>query len=162
MAERLELQCFKPIYRSQCVNCGALGINIKCKKHMFARINYKHSLVDFDVCKVGQGDTASFINIIVKYNFKINCDAGSDCRKAKCVRCDEVFRHNSVRQFQQVVSIYESWIQTWITMGLQSLMIAHEADDASDRLIEAVNNNPAIANNGNFILAALNIDNPEI
>ena len=47
-------------------------------------------------------------------------------------------------------------------MGLQSLMIAHEADDASDRLIEAVNRNPEIAQNGNFILAALNIDNPEI
>ena len=162
MAERLELKCFKCIYRSQCVNCGALAINIRCKKHLFAKINYKHSLVDFDVCKFGQSDTASFVNIIVKYNFKISCDAGSDCKKAKCIRCDEVFRHNSVRQFQQVISIYESWVQTWITMGLQSLVIAHEADDASDRLIEAVNRNPEIAQNGNFILAALNIDNPEI
>ena len=79
-----------------------------------------------------------------------------------CNNCGETYKNNCVRQNQQLLSVYEQWVETWTSSVLQSMLVAHNADNLSDQLNAQVNQNPNVANDRNYVLAALNINNPEV
>ena len=126
--ERLNLRFLKCMYRSQCVNCGGLMMKIRCKRHPFARANYKYSLIDYNVSNFGQSINEFFFNIVLTYNFSVTCDVNNDCKRAVC-ECGEIYKHNTSKHYQQMLSVAEPWIELWVGSALQSMQTAHTADN---------------------------------
>ena len=59
-----------------------------------------------------------------------------------------------------MMSVAEPCIESWIQSALQSMQLAHLADNLGDNLAAQINQNPNIAADPN-ILGQLNLDNPE-